>query len=258
LTPFFFHTAAQPLFGLYAPPQGPQDRDEGILLCAPVAHEYMRAHWCLRLLAADLLQAGFHVFRFDWSCLGDSWGSFEEATVPRWVEDVRVAVQELADNSGVRKLSVVGLRLGATLACAAADLPLHQLILWEPVPNGRAHLEQLRCMQTQIAEARHNPPAPDFADLLGYRYSAALVEQLKQLNLNAAPLPKANRVCLLLAAPDPAALQLQKRLDEHSIATEVRFTKETAGWDQAADFAEQVLLPGARRAVVELLGGAGA
>src|SRR5688572_20567272 len=86
---FFFGSAAQPLFGLYGPPQAQQDHDHAILLCAPVGHEYMRANWGLRLLGDHLIQAGYHVMRFDYSCLGDSWGTFEQARVGQWVADIQ-------------------------------------------------------------------------------------------------------------------------------------------------------------------------
>jgi esterase/lipase len=71
----------------------------------------MITHWNLRLLGEELRKAGLHVFRFDYSCLGDSWGTFEQASVSQWIADVKAALQELADNSGVSSLSVVGLRL---------------------------------------------------------------------------------------------------------------------------------------------------
>ena len=73
----------------------------------------MITHWCLRALATELMKAGFHVLRFDYSCQGDSWGSFEQVSVKQWVADVKVAAQELTDNAGVSRLSVVGLRLEA-------------------------------------------------------------------------------------------------------------------------------------------------
>ncbi len=233
MSAFFFHDETKPLFGLYGPPCGERDRDEGVLLCAPTGHEYQRTHWCLRVLAAELLRAGFHVFRFDYSCMGDSWGSFEEATVERWVGDVRAAVQELADNAGVTQISVVGLRLGASLAYAAArEVSLHQLVLWDPVADGQGYVEQLRRLQTRRKEtwaaAPSCTPGAAFEDLLGYRYSAALIEQLRGLSLDGAP-PRAGRVS--------------------------RLNKNVAGWDDVDAYAEPVLLADARRAVLDLLGG---
>ena len=51
----------------------------------------------------------------------------------------------------LRHISVVGLRLGATLACAAArDVPLHHLVLLDPVLEGRTMVAQFRSMQSQL------------------------------------------------------------------------------------------------------------
>src|SRR5262249_62267495 len=108
-------------------------------------------------------------------------------------------------------------------------------------------------MQAQIKPVR---PSAGCEGLLGYRYSAALIEQLERLNLNTAPLPRAGRVGLLLASADPTAQQLQKRLDEHGLPTELRLGKEASDWDRAALYTEAALLADGRRAVVDLLGGA--
>src|SRR5437762_1000154 len=139
---YFFHTAAQPLFGIYAPPRARVARDQAVLLCAPVGHEYVRTHWALRQLADRLTHAGFHLFRFDYSGLGDSWGDFESASVEQWLADTRTALGELIDTSGVRDVTILGVRLGATLAVRALqEQPVRRLVLWDPVVQGRAFVE---------------------------------------------------------------------------------------------------------------------
>jgi uncharacterized protein len=260
MTAFFFHDPSTPLFGLYGTPCGDSDRAEAVLLCSATGHEYQRTHWCLRLLGDQFMRAGFHVFRFDYSGLGNSWGGFDQGTLSRWVGDVEAAVQELADTSGVRKLSVVGLRLGASLAYTAArEMPVHQLVLWDPILDGRTYVERLRQMQTQQQQswpqAPPCTPGAPFEDLLGYRYNACLIGQLTQLNLNAADLPRTRRVSLLLSNPDLAAQQLREHLNKHNRATEMRLMKEAAGWDAGSAYGEPVLLPEARKSVLDLLGG---
>ena len=164
-SPFFFHTAAEPLFGIYHPPAASRSPEEGVVLCAPVGHEYQRTHWCLRLLADDLCRAGFHVLRFDYMGTGDSWGDFEQATVERWIDDIRVAVVELRDMSGVERVSLVGLRVGAALARAAAkDAEVRRIVEWEPV-RGEEFVESTR--------------------RTGFRYSSTLVDGLTRLATDA-------------------------------------------------------------------------
>ena len=259
MTPLFFHTAAQPLFGHYGPPTSHQDRDTGVLLCAPVGHEYMRTHWCLRLLAAELQRAGFHVFRFDHSFHGDSWGQFEEAAIDRWLADIQAAFQELVDNSGVRQVAAVGLRLGATLACAAGrEIPLQHLILWDPVLDGRKYVENMRRMQgrlkTDWPSAPTCTPGAAFEDLLGYHYPAQLIEQLNALNLSVEALPKVERLSLVLTTDELAAHDFSELREKSGFPTQLRVSKEAVDWDQAASFAEPVLMAEARRIIVDLLG----
>ena len=172
-SPFFFHTAAEPLFGIYHPPAASRSPEQGVVLCAPVGHEYQRTHWCFRLLADDLCRAGLHVLRFDYSGTGDSWGAFEQATAERWIDDIRVAIVELRDTSGVERVSLVGLRVGAALARAAANgEEVHRIIEWEPVA-GLAFVESLRRMRT---------PGPDAEALFGFRYRPTLTDGLRRLS----------------------------------------------------------------------------
>jgi uncharacterized protein len=248
---FFFGSAAQPLFGLYGPPQSHEDQDHAVLLCAPIGHEYMRAHWGLRLLGDQLIQSGFHILRFDYSCMGDSWGDFEQATVAQWTEDIKTALTELQDNAGVRQTSVIGVRLGATLAFAAArEVPLQHLVLCDPIFDGRAHLDGLRGLQKKLRQTwPYAPlcrPGAEHEDLLGYRYPAALIEQVGGLRLDAARAPQACQVHWVLSADDARCRQF---------LGELHLVSETGSWDAVEDdlYAEPFLMPNMRRAIPDLL-----
>jgi pimeloyl-ACP methyl ester carboxylesterase len=250
---FFFGSAAQPLFGLYGPPQSHEDQDHAVLLCAPLGHEYMRANWGLRLLGDQLIQSGFHILRFDYSCIGDSWGNFEQATVAQWVEDIKTALTELQDNAGVRQTSVIGVRLGATLAYAAArEVPLQHLVLCDPVFDGGVHLDGLRALQMKLRRtwpyAPLGSPGAAHEELLGYRYTAALIEQVGGLRLDAAVAPQANQVHWILSAVDARCRQFPG---------EVHVVSETGSWDAVEDdlYAEPHLMPNMRRAIRDLLRG---
>ena len=73
MIPMYFGSSARKLFGIYeAPMTGSAAR--GVVICPPWGQEYLRAHRALRLLATRLCNAGFHVFRFDYSGTGDSVG----------------------------------------------------------------------------------------------------------------------------------------------------------------------------------------
>src|ERR1041385_3953899 len=133
MIPNFFGSSDNPLFGVYHPPRGARPRDTGVLLCYPAPQEYMRTHWAFRKLAWMLAKEGFHVFRFDYFGTGDSAGATEEGRIATWRDNVVTAARELRDLASVTKVAAVGFRLGATLAATARDLPLTDLVLWEPV-----------------------------------------------------------------------------------------------------------------------------
>jgi alpha/beta superfamily hydrolase len=247
MNPFFFHTAAQPLFGLYGPPSNKKERGAAVLLCSPLGHEYIRTHWCLRLLAEELMRAGFHVLRFDFSCQGDSWGIFEEATVLQWTKDISTAVNELQETSGVSRLSVVGMRLGGTLVCNAAP-DVDQIILWDPIVKGNAYVQTLRQMQNDYrqiyAEASPCTPGAPFEDLLGYRYSHALILELEALFLDQLAKTKARRVDFVISEI-PSSLLLEK--------ANIFQVEESATWEVCSAFTEPILLPSARRKIMDIL-----
>jgi hypothetical protein len=253
---FFFGAPAEPLFGLYGPPAGAVDRRQAVLLCAAPGHEWLRGYWCFRLLGEQLMRAGFHVFRFDYSGLGNSWGAFEQAGLDRWLADIGAAAQELADNAGLASVSAVGLRLGGTLACLALQNVDH-LLLWDPVLDGSAYVRQLRGMQAQLQHtwpsAPPCTPGAAFEDLFGYRYAGALIEQLEQVNLSAAPPPQARRISLLLSTDPTGWAALRSHWAQQPLRIDVRWTPEASVWDRALDYAEPALLATARQAVVDLL-----
>lgn len=145
MNPFFFGTSEKQLFGVYHPARGRTIRETGIILCYPLGQEYMRGHRAFRQLSLLLSRAGFHVFRFDYFGTGDSAGDGEEALLEQWLEDVTIAIEELKDTTGVEKVSLIGLRLGAALAALAAEgrEDIERIVLWDPVVSGSDYVDEL-------------------------------------------------------------------------------------------------------------------
>ncbi|HEY6551982.1 MAG TPA: alpha/beta hydrolase, partial [Vicinamibacteria bacterium] len=144
MKPLFFGSSQKPLFGLHTPPTGESGGRSAVVLCAPVGQEYMRSHRTLRELAGRLSQSGFHVLRFDYYGCGDSGGTALEGDLDQWTSDVGAAIDEARDGSGLDRVSLVGLRLGAALAARASvrRTDLDRVVFWEPVVDGRGHLEE--------------------------------------------------------------------------------------------------------------------
>ena len=136
MTSFHFGSRQRRLFGYYEPAQGNFSKVRAVLLCHPMGNEQIFAYRTMRQLAARLVRAGFHVLRFDYFGTGDSYGDTGEGDLASWCEDIETAIEELKDITGVTKVNLVGLRLGANLSArVAADRPkeIGKLILWEPL-----------------------------------------------------------------------------------------------------------------------------
>jgi uncharacterized protein len=214
MTPSFFGSSEAPLFGVYHPPLGPVQRDVGVLLNYPGPQEYMRTHWAFRKLAAMLAKRGFHVFRFDYFGTGDSSGDSDEGRLSTWKANVNAAAQELRDIAAVNKISAIGFRLGAALA-ATSGLSLNDLILWEPVVDGRLYLNELEVIQA--AQLKRNPNPPFKAkqrppEMLGFPLPLTLEDELRSLNLLNEAAPKAARISIMVSEDRPIFHELHESL----------------------------------------------
>jgi uncharacterized protein len=225
VTPGLFGPESRQLFGIHHPPLGPERR-EGVVLCYPLAQEYERAHWPFRKLTGQLTRAGLHVFRFDYFGTGDSAGALEEGTLAQWHSDIRAAVQELRDLSGVRQVSLCGLRIGGALALQAAA-GLHGIagvILWEPVVRGADHLEELRALDEDRRRWSRQPAPKHSGELLGYPLTQGLSGEVESLDLLAAPPAYAGNVAVVAQreTPELRALAAALRPRAHTVAVHIK------------------------------------
>lgn len=135
MLPIHFGARDRQLFGCYEEGQAPRRR-MAVVILNPIGWELLRAHRTLRLLASRLSESGYDVLRFDYSGTGDSWGDIGDGvTAASWIRDVEEAIEEVAGMSGATRVSLIGLRQGASLAAeVAARRPrgLEHVILWDP------------------------------------------------------------------------------------------------------------------------------
>ena len=208
------------LFGVFHAPARPRPRAGAILLCHPVGHEYYRVHRAFRNIATALARLGFPVFRFDYYGTGDSHDVASAATLTRWQADVAAAVDELKRRSGSPRVSIVGLRLGASIAWLEClrrkDVDL--LVAWEPVVSGPAFVEQLRTLERDwLTDPSRKAPADAEARegrLLGFPLSTDLEREIRGIDLVAASLPVTAHVITLMASVEaPAAPGWRERLE---------------------------------------------
>ena len=249
--PLFFGDAKAQLFGVYHPPAG-SPRQRAIVICNPLGQEYMRAHRCLRQIASRLSSDGAHVFRFDYAGTGDSSGALADAGLEDWLKNIDQAIEELQAMSMVRKASLLGLRLGATLAARAAEkrTDIDSLLLWDPVVNGEDYLESLRGVHKDMLADLDRFPVVRTAEecheneIMGFRLSPQLVSDIRSLSLRSIDAERLRRCYVVESAGRPsggAAGQLQMKSGERPEYLEV---EDDLGWNDAKKI-KAALLPNA-------------
>ena len=152
MDPFFFGDSKEPLYGIHHPPQGTAPQPVPVVICPPYGQEYMRSHRALRQLANLLARQGFHVLRFDYHGTGDSYGEPEHYSIEQWSEEALIACEEAIELAMSDTACLIGLRLGAIVACLAAERStrIGHLVLWDPIVRGSTYQTEL---ENHIAES---------------------------------------------------------------------------------------------------------
>jgi alpha/beta superfamily hydrolase len=162
-----------------------------VVFCPPFAEEkkcsYRTFVEAARAFAGDAV-AGF---RFDYFGTGDSDGEFRAFTSDRAAADIAAAAEEARRRTDGVPVVLLGLRLGGTLALAAAhQTGADHVILWQPVVSGKRFFDltmKRQMLRRQlIGGAEANQDAEDVIDLDGFPLSRAAAEELRGLDAAAA------------------------------------------------------------------------
>lgn len=281
MTPLLFGDSTSPLFGVLHEPLPGVDRGHGVLICPPIAQEHVRTHWALRQVATALARAGHHVLRFDWFGVGDSAGDLADATVARWIGDAQTAAQELRDAAGLRRIAVLGLRFGATIAALSArQIKPSTLVLWDPVTSGAAHVAEHEALHAGLlADTRRywsRWPAvvrgslgryfPDIVhtrgrgtdEFVGFHFGAALRKDLGAVELKAVADVGGRRVVVVESDPRQDQGAFAARLTEGGAQVERKPTEVRGRWDEPRQVEELFLPADAVRVITDALDGRGA
>jgi len=205
----------------------------------------------IRQLALALSSAGCHVLKFDYFAVGDSAGQSAEGSVAQWTRDLVTASRELKDISGARRLSIVGIRLGASLAVeAAGEIPgLGEMVLWDPVVNGGAYLGALR----RAGGMPTPPPEEREEEILGFPYSVEMIEAIGAVNLLDRDRTLPGPVHLAISERRPEYACLREALVSAGNIVETILVSEPAGWDELAGHDEVLVANSMVQVIGELL-----
>jgi len=218
----FFDSGDRQLFGRLHHPSGEQLANIGLVICKPFGYEALCGHRSIRAFADMAAELGMPVLRFDYLGTGDSQDIDPSADqIDAWVADVQAAVAHLRALTGVTRVCLMGIRLGALLAAlAVARTPeVSNLILMAPVVSGRRHLRELRSMrliatsETETAAAPAASPEAGASDEFnGYEMSAATLAALAAQDLTKTAMPRVTRVLIMDRSDFPAAKALRDTL----------------------------------------------
>lgn len=153
--PVSFDREGRTMFGWYHPPARPDagSRDCLVVMCNPIGYDAICTHRHYRQLALRLADAGFAVLRYDHHGTGDSAGSDESPErLQAWIRGVSRAVEYGRQLSGAGRVSLFGVRMGGTLALAAAAsgaaaAQADSIVAWAPFSSGRLYLREMRAMR---------------------------------------------------------------------------------------------------------------
>ena len=256
--PLFFGPSQRPLFGAYHP--AAQRGDRGVVLCNPWGEEYLCAHPSLGLLARQLAGAGNHVLRFDYGGTGDSGGMATEGTLKTWRDDLEWALDEIRDLGDVRKIAIVGLRLGGTLAALAAAerKDVDRLVLWDPVVDGSDYVRELLHDPEKVT---HSSAHADLArregrevpEIGGFALTPAMRRGLEEIDGSSftGPLPATLLVSIHRSA---AALRpIVDRLGDCASSLRTEITEDPTIWLGTEEFGAGGMSVNAVRVITEWL-----
>jgi exosortase A-associated hydrolase 2 len=176
-------------------PSGPWTR--AIVMCHPLGEEKLWAHRVFVSFARDLAAAGFAVVRFDFRGEGDSDREFERTSLETRIEDAGLAVDAVRALNPSAEVIMVGLRLGATIALAAAIRrgDVARVVLWDPVVDGAAYMQTVlrlnlmyqMALHRKVVESREVLVARlgsgETVNIEGYELARPLFEEVSALQL---------------------------------------------------------------------------
>ena len=196
-TPFYFPNGHYQLFGILHRPEK-DSKNLGFVFVHPFAEEKLWTQRVLVNFARELAKHGYPVLRFDFMGHGDSEGNFEESSIETRLSDIDCAIDKIeVDIPDLKKIGLLGLRFGATLAVLAAERSkrVQKLILWDPIIDGEKYMHELLRINLTTQTAVHKKIIYDREKLIekikvgetvnidGYELSYNLFNQASDIKL---------------------------------------------------------------------------
>jgi alpha/beta superfamily hydrolase/pimeloyl-ACP methyl ester carboxylesterase len=145
--PFYIEMGKDVLLAWCHVPEHPTDH--AVLICPPVGHEFVNSYRGLRHLADGFAEKGVTTFRMEYQGVGDSSGlDTDPDRLQKWLDSIEQTVKFLKEKCNIQKMSLLGLRMGATLANIVSNkIEIENLMCWVPVVEGRRYIREMLALQ---------------------------------------------------------------------------------------------------------------
>ncbi|MGF6601490.1 pimeloyl-ACP methyl ester carboxylesterase [Paraburkholderia sp. GAS448] len=208
----------------------------GMVLCSPFGYDALCVHRGWRDFAEALTVAGgIPVLRFDYPGAGDSDGNEEDPQRFRtWIDSIKAAAEYLRAATGITRVILCGLRLGATLAVLAAEElgGVDSLVLMAPVIAGKRYIRELGLQHQswlKTPNGRESAQADDIGRAVGafgFQLYADTLEQLAAVDLVQRGRPAAHRVLLHDSCDSLSMNRLVGHYRGHGVSADVQIFPE--------------------------------
>jgi alpha-beta hydrolase superfamily lysophospholipase len=217
--PLYLDAGGHTLFAWLHRPAADRAGSVGMVICKPFGYEAICSHRSLRSFAEASARVGVPTLRLDYLGTGDSADLDPEADqLQIWSQDIVAAVAELQRRTGVAKVCLFGVRLGALLAALAAEKchAVSSMILIAPIISGRRYLRELRT--TRMAAALATGAADGASEktnsmeVSGFFFSQASLASLAKIDLNAWAAQRVSQMLVIDGSNFPASSSWAEKL----------------------------------------------
>ncbi|HBC86276.1 MAG TPA: hypothetical protein DCZ94_04905 [Lentisphaeria bacterium] len=252
--PFFIDGGNAQLYSvLFMPEEGFSNKV--FLFCHPLFEEKKASHRVLVELARKLAGIGHASLMLDLRACGDSGGDVRDFTPANWLNDMHSGINWLQKRFGKPRITLLGIRFGATLAVqfTLKENVIEDLILIDPVIIGKDYLDEIfqqKCIREMMTfgEARTDVPAM-FADLEkngkldldGIMISSDFFNAVKEIDLRKEDLSSLKRILLIQQSPRKSLLPtyegFQQKCQEGNVSLDISLLTIPPFW-KAVDMAD--------------------
>ncbi len=154
---------------------------EVTIICPPVGSDYNNSYRNLKVLAEQLAAQNQWVITIDYLGFGNSMDASKGISQLESMIVSLTSLQQKLTQSGVKKINLIGLRFGATLAALASNrVAINKLVLWSPIVSGKKFIREIK-MLTQASEQAIE--SPELLEISGWTIDAESAELIANIDL---------------------------------------------------------------------------